>query len=367
MHESKIKIDRTFFWLVIGLIAFGLIMLMSASGPLGYQKTGDSLYYFKHQILVGALPGLLLFLFVSRFDYRKLRVLALPALIVSIILLILVYIPGIGLHIGGSSRWVKFGPLSFQPSEFVKVTFLFYVSAWLASRHENGARTVEKGLVPFLLALGLIMFLLVKQPNTGSMMVIAGSALLIYFAAGAPLTWFVTLTAAAVGLVAFLIRFSPYRAARFMTFLHPELDPNGIGYHINQAFLAVGSGGIFGLGYGHSRQKYLYLPEVAGDSIFAIIAEEMGFIITLGLMAALLAIVWRCLYIAKRAPDAFGIFLATGVAGWIALQSFFNIASMTGLMPMTGVTLPFISYGSSSVIALCIGCGLVASISRRAA
>lgn len=357
--------DRTFLWLVGGLSLFGIVMLMSASGPLGYQHFGDSLYYVKHQLLVGLLPGILIFGIASFVDYRKFRVLAFYALFVSIALLVMVYVPGLGLHIGGSSRWVKLGSLNFQPSEFVKVTFLFYVAAWLASRHENDVRTLERGLLPFLLVLGVIMALLVAQPNTGSMIVIAGASLLMYFVAGAPLGWFFVLLAGGGALMALLIKFSPYRTLRFMTFLHPELDPNGIGYHINQAYLAIGSGGIFGLGYGHSLQKYLYLPEVAGDSIFAVMAEELGFVMVLAFLAALAALVWRCLVIAKRAPDAFGTYLVTGIAGWIALQSFFNIASMIGLMPITGVTLPFVSYGSSAFLALSFACGIVASVSRQ--
>ncbi len=366
MRGGSGSIDKVFLWLIGGLALFGMIMLLSASGPIGYQSFGDSLYFVKHQIKFGLLPGLILFAGVAYTDYRKWRVFALPALILSIVLLILVYVPGIGLHISGSSRWVKFGPIAFQPSEFVKVTFLIYVSAWLASRHEQDVHSLNRGLVPFLGALGVIMFLLVKQPNTGSMMVITGSALLCYFVAGAPLGWFMGLGAGGAGLVAFLIKITPYRAARFMTFLHPELDPKGIGYHINQAFLAIGSGGVFGLGYGHSRQKYLYLPEVAGDSIFAVMAEELGFLMTVLFMGAISTLVWRCLWLAQRAPDLFGTYLATGIGGWIALEAFFNIASMLGLMPITGVTLPFISYGSSAFLSLCIGCGFVASISRYA-
>jgi cell division protein FtsW len=302
---------------------------------------------------------------MSFIDYRLLRQLAMPALIATIVLLILVYIPGIGLHIGGSSRWVAFGPIRFQPSEFVKVTFLVYIAAWLASRKEQDVKTLERGLIPFLTIMGVVMLLLIKQPNTGSTMVIAGASLIAYLVAGAPLVWFAGLGALSVGLVAVLIKLTPYRAARFTTFMHPELDPSGVGYHINQAFLAIGSGGLFGLGYGLSRQKYLYLPEVAGDSIFAVMAEELGFVVVLLFLAAMSALIWRCIVIARNAPDAFGTFLVTGIAGWIALQSFFNIASMIGLMPITGVTLPFVSYGSSALIALAAGCGIVASVSRQ--
>lgn len=196
------------------------------------------------------------------------------------------------------------------------------------------------------------------------MAVIAGSALLMYLVAGAPIIWFAVLGCMGLGLLALLIKLTPYRAARFMTFLHPELDPQGIGYHINQAFLAIGSGGPFGLGYGHSRQKYLYLPEVAGDSIFAIIAEEMGFIATTLFLVALGYLVYRCFLIARGATDAFGKFLAVGIGSWLAIQTILNVGSMIGLLPITGVTLPFVSYGSSAFMSLAIGMGLIASISR---
>jgi cell division protein FtsW len=357
--------DKVLVWLFLGLTLFGIAVLTSASGPLGYQKFGDSLYFLKRQLLNGILPGMVLFGLMSFINYRRWRRLAMPALIVTIVLLVLVFIPGMGINLGGSSRWVHLGPINFQPSEFVKVTFLLYMAAWLSARSGGDARSIEKGLVPFLSILGVVMFLLVVQPNTGSMMVIAGASLLMYFLAGAPYVWFVGLGAAGLAMVALLIKLTPYRAARFMTFLHPELDPQGIGYHINQAFLAIGTGGWFGLGYGHSRQKYLYLPEVAGDSIFAIMAEELGFVVMLLFIAALAVLVWKCFSIAQRAPDEFGAFLAAGIGSWIALQVFLNISSMIGLVPITGVTLPFMSYGSSAFVALSVGCGLVASISRE--
>jgi len=363
--NAVLPFDKTFLWLVGGLTAFGIVMLMSASGPLGFQQFSDSFYFLKSQLVKGVIPGIFIFFVLTYLDYRKLRLLAAPALIATIVLLVLVYVPGIGLHIGGSSRWVTLFGLSFQPSEFVKVTFLIYVAAWLASREDRDLHTLDRGLFPFLVALGAVMILLVKQPNTGSTAVIVALSLACYFVTGAPFVWFATLAAAGTGLVYLLMRISPYRAARFMTFLHPELDPNGIGYHINQAFLAIGSGGLFGVGYGHSRQKFLYLPEVAGDSMFAVMSEELGFFAMILFLLALAAFVWRCFTIAKRAPDAFGTYLATGVGAWVAAQSILNISSMIGLVPITGVTLPFMSYGSSAFLALAAGCGIVASVSRR--
>ncbi len=359
------EIDRPYLLTLAGLCVFGLIVLVSASGPLAYQKFSDSWYFFRHQLIYGFIPGIFLFSFFSLLDYRKMKSLAVIALIVSIVLLVMVYLPNFGIRYGGAGRWVQFGSLSFQPSELVKVTFLVYVAAWLAARREERSKDVQTGLLPFMTALGIIIILLVLQPNTGSMSVITGAALLMYLVAGAPFAWFAGLGLAAVGFIALLIKLTPYRAARLLTFLHPELDPQGIGYHINQAFLAIGSGGLFGLGYGHSRQKYLYLPEVTGDSIFAVIAEEFGFLVTVCLIAVYAFLIYRCLKIAKNAPDDFGRFLAAGIGSWIALQTIFNICSMIGLMPITGVTLPFISYGSSALISLSVGLGIVASISKR--
>lgn len=363
MRGERGKIDKKLLVFLIAIVAFGLLMLLSASGPLGYQRFHDSAYFFKHQLLYGLLPGTILFIFFSWLDYRKLEKYASIALIGSIVLLILVYIPGLGMNFGGSGRWLNLG-VSFQPSEFVKIGFLVYVAAWLAKRHEREAKTLQEGLFPFLLSLGVVMILLILQPNTGSMAVIVGASLTAYFIAGAPVSWFLAVGAAAAGLVAFLIKITPYRAARFLTFLHPELDPQGIGYHINQAYLAIGSGGLFGLGYGHSRQKYLYLPEVAGDSIFAVIAEEMGMLVALMLVTVLGLLVHRIFVIGKATADPFGRFLAVGIGAWIGIQTFFNVASMIGLMPITGVTLPFISYGSSAFVAMSMACGIVASISR---
>ncbi len=355
--------DRGFLASLAVLVVFGLFMLLSASGPIGYQRFHDAAYFFKHQLINGLLPGAVLFFIFSRLDYRRLMKLAPLALGASILLLLMVYMPGIGMRFGGSGRWVYLGIISFQPSEFVKICVLIYTAAWLEKRGAE-SKTLDKGFLPFLLPISLIMILLILQPNTGSMFVIVASALTTYYISGAPFVWFAGLGVLGTGLFALLLKLSPYRAARFMTFLHPELDPDGIGYQINQAFLAIGSGGLLGLGYGHSRQKYLYLPEAYGDSIFAVMAEELGFIVCLMFLALVGYLVWRCWKIAKNADDPFGRYLAVGIGAWIAIQTILNIASMLGLMPMTGVTLPFVSYGSSAFVALSIACGIMASISR---
>ncbi len=360
------SLDPVVVGVTLALLVFGIVMLLSATGPIAVQRTGDSLYYVKHQLVAGIIPGLILFLLFSLIDFRAWRPFAFLALVVTLILLVMVYLPGIGYAIGGSRSWVKLGPFSFQPSELVKLSFLFYLAAWLDRRQSEGnVHDAKTGLLPFLCALGAVMLLLVFQPDTGSMTVVVGMSLLVYYISGAPTTWFLGLGALGAGLVGLLIKISPYRAARFMTFLHPELDPQGIGYHINQAILAVGSGGFWGLGYGHSRQKFLYLPEVEADSISAIIAEEMGFIVMLILVVVFGLLVWRCFKIAKECPDRFGSFLAAGVGAWISIQTLMNVASMIGLMPITGVTLPFISHGGSAMTVLLGAMGLVAGIPRR--
>lgn len=364
MRHPVAPIDKIFLGLIIGLALFGLAVLLSASGPAAYQHYSDPLFFFRRQMLYGLLPGAFLFFVTSRIDYRKLQPFALPALLAALGLLVLVFIPGVGLKLGGSHSWIRVAGMSFQPSEFVKVGMLVYAAAWLGARDNREKRTV-KNSAAFLMALGMVILLLVLQPDTGSMSVIAGTTLLMYLASGAPISLFLGLLASGIGGLALLITYSPYRAERFMTFLHPELDPLGVGYHINQAFLAIGSGGLFGLGYGQSRQKFLYLPEVQGDSIFAIMAEELGFFITLMFLAALGVLVWRCFHIAREARDSFGRYLAIGVGCWIGVQAFVNIAAMTGLMPMTGVTLPFVSYGNSSTVSLFVALGIIASVQRH--
>lgn len=356
--------DKVLTGLVIGLSLFGAAMLLSASGPVAFQQYSDPLHFVRRQVLLGLLPGAMAFFVLSRIDYRFLRSLAFPALVGSVILLVLVFVPGFGLKFGGSHSWLSIGSFSVQPSEFVKAAFLVYAAAWLSSRGETEGKTLH-GSMSFLGALGAVVLLLVLQPDTGSMSVIAATSLLMYFMSGAPIIWFVTLGAIGASGLWLLIKLTPYRATRFMTFLNPELDPQGVGYHINQAVLAVGSGGLFGLGYGQSRQKFLYLPEVQGDSIFAVLAEELGFVVTVLFLVAVGVLVWRCFTIAREAPDRFGTYLAAGVGIWIGIQTFVNAASMTGLMPITGVTLPFVSYGNSATVSLFAALGIVASISRQ--
>lgn len=362
--ERLLKLDPWILGLVTGLLIFGLVVLMSATGPVAFQRTQDSLYYVKRQMLSGILPGLVLFALFAVIDYKILKKLAAFFLVATFVLLILVYLPGVGVTVGGARSWANIGPIQFQPSELVKLTFLIYLAAWLSERRDGKAHHFQEGLIPFAGMLGAVVLFLIMQPDTGTMAVVAGTAMVMYLISGAPFIWFGAMGLLGTGLVTYLIKTSPYRAARFMTFLHPELDPQGVGYHINQAILAIGSGGILGLGYGKSRQKYLYLPEVEADSIFAIMAEELGFVITVLFIVAFAFLVWRCFKIALECKDPFGAYLAVGIGAWLAIQALVNILSMTGLMPMTGVTLPFVSHGGTSMVVLLGAMGLVAGIPR---
>ncbi len=359
------KPDYVFLGLIGAFTIFGLIMLSSASSAVAYEKFQDNYWYLKHQIIFGLLPGLVAFFAMASIDYRRWKKHALLFLAISIILLLLVFIPGLGVSYGRARNWINFFGMSLQPSEIVKLTFLIYLSAWLSTkRGEKEMKETSSSFIPFVVTFGLIVFLMAVQPDVGTLSIIAVISLVIYFFAGAPFIHLSWITGAGALLFFGLIKIAPYRTARLMTFLHPEFDPQGLGYHINQALLAVGSGGFFGLGLGLSRQKFQYLPEVVGDSIFAIIAEELGFIFASLLICAIVFLAVRGFEIAKTAPDSFGRFLAVGITSWFVFQSFINIGAMLGILPLTGVPLPFISYGGTALTVCLAAAGIMTNISK---
>jgi len=360
-HQPNYKFIVTLFLIVI----FGLIMLSSASVALSFEKFGENYYFVKHQLLNGLLPGIILFVIFSLIDFRIWKKYAFWLLILSIALLVAVFIPGLGAKYGTARSWLDIFGFSFQPSELVKLTFLIYLVAWLENRDQSKVSDIVEGLVPFLILLGIIIVLLILQPDMGTMTIIFLIALAVYFVAGANILHVILVGLAALSGILVLARIAPYRAARLTTFLHPELDPQGVGYHINQAFLAIGSGGFWGRGFGMSRQKFQYLPEVAGDSIFAIIAEELGFIISGLLIFGFIYLMFCGLKIAQNAPDKFGKLLVIGIMSWILIQAFVNIGAMVGLLPLTGVPLPFVSYGGTAMAVLLAACGIVTNISRQ--
>lgn len=342
---------------VIGLTLFGLFMLYDASSYVAFRDFGDKYRYIKDQ-MSWAVLGIIAMVAASYFDYKKYYNLALPILIGAIVLLVLVFIPGIGLRILGARRWINLGFFVLQPSEIVKLALTIYLAAWFSIK--------EKGrFIAFLLLTGLILGLVMLQPDMGTAIIIMGIAVVIYFLSGGSIKHLIGLLPVAVlGGIA-LILVEPYRAKRLMTFLNPDQGVQGSSYHLRQILIALGSGGIFGVGVGNSLQKYAYLPESTTDSIFAIIAEELGLIGALGLVAVILFIIYRGFYIAVHAKDNFGKLLAGGITSYLAIQTIVNLGAQTALMPLTGVPLPFISYGGSALVINLISVGILLNISRQ--
>lgn len=349
---------------IIILVVFGLIILSSASAVMAFQNFDDSYFFLKKQVTNGVLPGLIFFFFFLNINYHQMKRWSFWLFAGTVLLLILVFIPGFGYSYGGSTRWLNIFGFNFQPSEISKLTFLVYLASWLEKRGERGVRDFYTGLLPFVFISLVMMTLVLLQPDLGTMIVIGLIAIIIYFIAGASFKHVGQLMLISTIIMIMLIVIAPYRAARLTTFLNPNADPQGIGYHINQAKIAIGSGGIFGLGLGHSRQKYNYLPEVTGDSIFAILAEELGLIFSIMMIILFIIILVRGFNIAKNSGDRYGQLLAAGITGWICFQAFINMAAMVALLPLTGIPLPFVSSGGTALAVNLGAMGLLLNISK---
>ncbi len=348
-------IDKTLLIAVLILVTFGVLMVYDASVIEAFNTFGDKFYFAKLQ-LCWVIVSLLALSFMSFIPYRKLEKLSPLLFAISLLLLLVVLIPGVSTKVQGARRWLSLGALTIQPAEIVKLTFVMYLSTWLSKR---------QNFRPFLILSGIVLGLIILEPDLGTAVVIIATGFLVYFLSGAPLA---AIAATGVtGLLAGIILAlsSAYRRSRLMTFLNPTIDPLGSSYHIRQVLIALGSGGWFGLGLGRSRQKYAYLPEATTDSIFAIIGEELGFIGAAVVILLLLAVIYQGFKIAQSAPDRFGQLLAGGITSWLGLQVLVNLAAMVALVPLTGVPLPFISYGGSSLVASLAGVGILLNISKN--
>ncbi|MFZ2153647.1 MAG: putative lipid II flippase FtsW [Candidatus Moraniibacteriota bacterium] len=365
MKKEIKQLDKTILSIILILSVFGLVMISSASVLYSKTRFDNPNYFLTHQLMYGFLPGLLALYFFSKVDYHLWKKIAIPFFFFSIIALILVFIPGVGKNIYGASRWINLGPISFQPSEMAKIAIILYLAAWLSSRGKERIRDFYEGMIPFLGILAVMGFLIIKQPDTGTLGVITLISIVMFFISGANLShiWGIFL---GVGVaLAGLIAIAPYRLNRMLVFLNPSHDPQGVGYQITQALLAVGSGGFFGVGLGHSRQKFNYLPEPVGDSIFAIVSEELGMVGASIIVILFLAFAMRGLRIARNAPDDFGKIVAVGIVGWVIFQAFVNISAILAIIPLTGIPLPFISYGGTSFVFLMIAMGILLNISKQ--
>lgn len=364
MPKTKKKLDRVFLFIVLALLAGGLLVIYSASSVVSFKVFENTSHYFFHQLFFGAGLGLIALYVCSKLDYHIWQKLTPLIVIVVLGLLLLVKVPGVGYTAGGATRWVHAGPIVFQPAELAKLAVVFYIASLISKRGQK-LDDFYYGVFPALAVVGLCAALILWQPDVGSMLVILSTALVMLYAGGIKmkhLFWIITL-----GLVALLIiiKVEPYRMQRLITFLNPSFDKLGISYQINQALLAIGSGGLFGYGYGYSKQKHAYLPEPIGDSIFAIMAEELGLIRVLGVLGVFVAFFVKGLKIANNAPDVFGRMLGTGLIISITIQTIINVGAILGILPLTGIPLPFFSYGSSSLITTLAACGIVLNISKQ--
>jgi cell division protein FtsW len=355
--------DKPLLFSAFALAILGLVFLSSASAVVAYVKYGSTYHFFINQLIILSI-GLAVFYFVYRIDYQVWRKYAFFFLAASCFLLALVFIPGIASEWGTSRSWINVFGFSLQPSEFVKIFFLIYLSAFLESRKNNLADW-RQGFRPFLIVLGVIGLMMLLQPDLGTLIIIALTSLSVYFVGGGKVWHIIFILMAALLLVFAMVQIKPYQMKRFTCVFNQQENSQEECYQLYQSLIAIGSGGIFGRGLGQSRQKFLYLPEAYGDSIFAIVGEEVGLLFCLIFIALYIFFFLRLMAVAKHAPDLFGKLIAAGVGSWLIIQTFVNIGGVIGLIPMTGVPLPFVSQGGSSLLAVLIGLGVVANISRQ--
>lgn len=345
------------FFIPLFIAFIGLFFVFEASSIRALNETGDSFYYFKLQIIWIAI-GIFLMTFFSFFSYRNLYKLSFPLMTATIISLIVVLIPGVGSSVLGARRWIDLGIITFQPTELAKLSMIIYLSSWFATR-EKGQRFLS-----FMVLLGFIMGLIMLQPDMGTTIIIFCVSIIIYYLAGQQLLYLVMLVPAAIGGFIFLAHASPYRLRRIMAFIDPQQDPLGVGYHINQILISLSNGGLLGRGFGASKQKYLFLPEAHTDSIFAIIGEEFGFVGAVLIIFVYGVLIYKMYQIAYLAKDRYSRLLAGGILAYFCLQITINLAGMVTLLPLTGVPLPFISYGGSNLLVSFMLMGIMLNIGR---
>jgi cell division protein FtsW len=351
------------FGMVILLLSIGVVMVYSASAIVAADRFGDPYFFLKKQ-LFWALLGSLALLGALRLDYRRLERWQWPILAGAGLLLVLVLVPPLAQPINGTRRWLRLGPVSFQPAEAAKLALVIFLAAWLA-RHRDLA-DLRRGIGPPLAVAGALAALVLAQPDLGNCVTLIAVTLALLFLGGGPVRYLAGLAAAAVPLVALAVWLAPYRLRRITTFLDPWSDPRGSGFQIIQSWLALGAGGVFGRGVGESKQKLFYLPEAHTDFIFAVVGEELGFVGALVILGGFVVLIWRGLRVGLRAPDAFGAYLALGITALIAVQTLVNLGVVTGSLPTKGLPLPFISFGGSALLMTMLATGVLLNISQQA-
>lgn len=351
------NVDLPLFLAVFLLVFFGVFVVYNASSVSAFRDFGDK-YHFLREQMVWAGVGFVSLFITSKIHYSFWHKVALPTLFITIILLVAVYVPGIGSSFLGARRWIDLGFTTVQPAELVKLSIVIYLSAWLSQK--------EKGrlwafLMLFLLVVGLVVF----EPDMGTAIIIGATALSLYFLSGAKLIQFALLLPALASIGVILVIQAPYRLSRVLSFLHVDQDLTNASYHIRQTLIALGTGGITGVGFGQSLQKYAYLPESTTDSIFAIIAEELGFIGATVIILLFIFVILRGIKIATSSQEPFGRLLALGIVSYLSIQIIINLSAVVSLIPFTGVPLPFISYGGSSLVVSLTSIGILLNISKN--
>ncbi|MBU3942670.1 putative lipid II flippase FtsW [Patescibacteria group bacterium] len=377
----KKRIDYYLLGVVGVLLILGILVLAGVSTSFSQEKFGTTSYFLIHQLLIGVLPGLILGFITYKVHLTFFKKYSGALILAAIISMLAVFIPGVGIISGGAPRWMNLGFATFQPSELLKLSFIIYFSAWLVNpakrekfikdKSQIGKSLMDRvknelrGLIPFIMVLSVIIILLLFQSDMSTLVVFMAVAIVMYWIANTPYWHTLLIILLSSGVGALFIKFFPYRIRRISVWLDSTLEPMGMGYQIKQIMIAIGSGGIFGLGLGESVQKFGYIPQTMADSIFAIYAEELGFIGCLFLIFLYIFLFWRGYLIFKRSKDNFSKFLAIGISFWLCFQGFFNIGAMIGLLPLTGIPLPFISYGGSHLIVELAAIGLLLNVSKN--
>jgi cell division protein FtsW len=362
MNKSRHAPDIWLLIPILSLLAIGMVMVYSAGSVLGFRNYGDSFYFVKRQLLFAGF-GLVAMYITANTEYKVLKGFAKAALIVCFILLVIVLIPGIGVVRGGARSWLGISSFGIQPSEFMKMGMILFLANWLGKENYD-ISSFTRGLLPPLALIGTAFGLIMLQPDLGTGTVMLGASLMMVYTAGARMKHLLSLGIAGVAGFVGLIAAAPYRLQRITAFLDPWSDPLGAGYQIIQSLYAIGPGGLGGLGLGMSRQKYSYVPEPQTDFIFSILAEELGFIGGLTVLTLFLILIWRGMRVAMSLPDRFGSYLAVGIVCMVAVQVIINIGVVIGMMPVTGITLPLISYGGSSLTLMLTALGILLNLSR---
>ncbi|MBI3289935.1 putative lipid II flippase FtsW [Candidatus Microgenomates bacterium] len=355
LRQQQVGVDHVLFILPIVLTMLGLLAVADASAVQAQNLVGDK-FFFARQQLMWAGVGILGFLVATKIPSRLWEKVAIPFFIFNVLLLIIVLLPGIGHKALGAQRWIDIAGFNFQPGELIKLSMILFISKYL-TKYQN--------ILPLLFIIAAVCGILIVQPDLGTGVIVGAVSFAMLFIAGAPITFFFVIAPVIIGALFLLISLSEYRRVRFMSFVNGVFDPLAGSYHVKQTILAIASGGLFGVGLGQSRQKFLFLPEAATDSIFAVIAEEVGLFGSIILVALFAVLVARIFQISNLVENEFGKLVVAGVGVWVGVQTFINLGAMTALIPLTGVPLPLFSYGGSSLIVTLTALGVAASISRE--